>query len=438
MKISVFGLGYVGSVSAACLAKNGHDVMGIDVNINKSQAIIAGRAPVREPDLDDLIRETVTRGKLRAISDSQSAIHNSDISMICVGTPSNKNGSLDLRYVENVCQQIGTGLADKGGYHVVAVRSTILPGSTETNLIPLLEQHSGRRAGRDFGVCVNPEFLREGSGIADFSNPGLLIFGGLDQRSGKTMEALYKDINGAALQTSIRAAELIKYAGNAFHALKVTFANEIGILGKAHGVDGREVMDALCQDTQLNISSSYMKPGFAFGGSCLPKDLRALIYRIKERDLECSLLSAIPASNFEHLQRGIDLVESTGKKRVGIFGLSFKPGTDDMRESPIVNLVERLIGRGYAVRIYDKEVELGMLVGTNKAFLEQEIPHIASLMHSSVDEVVDWADVVVISHASAASRRVPSLIREDQKLIDLIGIDQHNEEVQGDYEGICW
>lgn len=438
MNISVFGLGYVGSISAACLAKNGHKVIGIDVNVMKNQSIIEGHAPVREPGLDDIILNAVESGKLHADSDVNSAVQNSDISMVCVGTPSNKNGSLDLRYVENVCQQIGTGIARKGDYHVVVVRSTVLPGTTENILIPLLEEYSGLKAGRDFGVCVNPEFLREGSGIADFYNPGLLIIGSLDQRSGKALNSMYADINADALNTSIRTAELIKYASNAFHALKVTFANEIGILGKAHGIDGRDVMDALCQDRQLNISSAYMKPGFAYGGSCLPKDLRALLYRVKERDLECSLLGAIPASNLEHLRRGIDLIESTGKKRIGILGLSFKPGTDDMRESPIVNLVERLIGKGYSIRIHDKEVELGMLVGTNKEFLEQEIPHVASLMHSSIEDVASWADVVVISHGSREFSRVKSLITDDQILIDLVGVDTSSEVIRGEYEGICW
>ncbi len=438
MRISIFGLGYVGCVSAACLAQSGHEVLGLDTSPQKVDLISSGRAPVIEPGLDRLVREAVQSGSMRVTSDSRDAVHNSDVSMICVGTPSNKNGSLNLQYVENVCREIGTGLAHKHGYHVVIVRSTVLPGSAEERLIPLLEQHSGRRAGPDFGVCMNPEFLREGSAVADFYNPGQIIIGELDQHSGEVVEALYRDVQAPTIRTTIRIAEMIKYANNAFHALKVTFANEIGVLCKAHGIDGREVMETLCQDTRLNISPAYLRPQFAFGGSCLPKDLRALLYRAKERDLECSLLKAILVSNQQQIQRGIDLVESTRHKKVGVLGLSFKPGTDDVRESPVVSLIERLIGKGYRVSIYDERVELGRLVGTNKAFLEREIPHIASLMCSSLEELLEWAEVVVVAHGGATFRRVLSLIREDQTLIDLVGIVADNMDIRGGYEGICW
>jgi GDP-mannose 6-dehydrogenase len=438
MRISIFGLGYVGCVSAACLAQNGHEVLGLDVNLQKAELISSGRAPVIEQGLDNMIQESVKRGSLQVVFDSQSAIHNSDISMICVGTPSNKNGSLDLQYVKNVCHEIGTGLADKHDYHVVVVRSTILPGKTEEILIPLLEHHSGRRAGLDFGVCMNPEFLREGNAVADYYDPGLIIIGELDQRSGEYVEALYKEIDAPATRTTIRVAEMIKYANNAFHALKVVFANEIGILCKFHKIDGREVMEILCKDTRLNISSAYLRPGFAFGGSCLPKDLRAVLYRAKERDLDCHVLNATLASNQRHIQYGIELIENTGSKKIGVLGLSFKNGTDDMRESPVVSLVERLIGKGYNVYIYDEEVELGRLVGTNKAFLEREIPHIASLMCSSIEEVLDQVDVVVVTHGGDTFRGVLPLIREDQTLIDLVGIASDKRDIRGAYEGICW
>jgi GDP-mannose 6-dehydrogenase len=342
-----------------------------------------------------------------------------------------------LQYVENVCRDIGAGLANKHGYHVVVVRSTILPGSTEEKLIPLLENHSGRRAGPDFGVCMNPEFLREGNAVADYYDPGLIIIGDLDQRSGEYVEALYKDINAPTTHTTIRTAEMIKYANNAFHALKVAFANEIGVLCKSHKIDGRDVMEILCQDTRLNISAAYLRPGFAFGGSCLPKDLRAVLYRAKERDVDCQLLNAILTSNERHIQHGIELIENTGSKRIGILGLSFKPGTDDMRESPVISLVERLIGKGYSVYIYDERVELGRLVGTNKAFLEREIPHITSLMCSSIEEVLDQVEVVVITHGGEDFLQVPVLIREDQTLIDLVGIASEQSN-RGRYEGICW
>jgi len=438
MKISVFGLGYVGCVSAACLAQGGHEVLGLDVNLQKAELVSSGRAPVNEKGLDALLREAVQHGSLRVTSNSQAAIHDSDVSMICVGTPSNKNGSLDLRYVENVCREIGAGLAGKQGYHVVVVRSTVLPGSTEDLLMRLLEQHSRRRAGPDFGVCMNPEFLREGSSVADFFNPGLVIIGEIDQRSGEVVEALYREIQALTLHTTIRIAEMIKYANNAFHALKITFANEIGVLCKTHGIDGREVMEILCQDTRLNISPAYLRPGFAFGGSCLPKDLRALLHRATERDLDFPLLRATLVSNQRHIEQGLDLITSSGRNRIGILGLSFKPGTDDMRESPVVSLVERLIGKGYRVRIYDELVELSRLVGTNKAFLEREIPHIASLMCTALEEVVEWAEVVVAAHGGATFRRVPALIREDQILIDLVGIARNDGDIRGAYEGICW
>jgi GDP-mannose 6-dehydrogenase len=438
MNISVFGLGYVGCVSAAYMAQKAHDVLGVDVNPQKVELINSGRAPVMEQGLDNLISSAVKRGTLRASSDSRFAVHNSDVSMICVGTPSGKNGRLDLQHVENVCREVGAGLANKQGYHVVVVRSTVLPGTTQEGLIPLLEGCSGQIAGRDFGVCMNPEFLREGSAISDSYNPGLIVIGELDERSGSIVKALYEDIRAPTVRTTIRAAEMIKYASNAFHALKVVFANEVGVLCKAHSIDGREVMEALCQDTRLNISPAYLRPGFSFGGSCLPKDLRALLYRAKERDIDCPVLRATLVSNEEHVQKGIDLIEATGRKKIGVLGLSFKPGTDDVRESPVVSMVERLIGKGYSVSIYDERVELARLVGTNKVFLEREIPHIASLMCTSLEELLQRAEVVVVSHDDLSFRRALPLIRTDQSLIDLAGIVKEDDDIRGVYEGICW
>lgn len=437
MKICIFGLGYAGSVSAVCLARSKHDVLGLDTNPHKAELVSQGRAPVIEKGLDTLMRDAVERGHLRVTTDSRNAIHDSDVSIIAVGTPSNRNGSLNLEYVENVCREIGAGLAEKAGYHVVVVRSTVLPGSIEEKLIPILEQHSGRQAGIDFGVCMNPEFLREGSAVADYFDPGLIIIGELDQRSGEVVEALYLDIDALTVHAAIRTAEMIKYANNAFHALKVAFANEIGVLCKAQGIDGREVMKILCQDTRLNISAAYLNPGFAFGGSCLPKDLRALLYRAKERDLDSHLLNATLASNERHMHYGVELIESSGRKQIGILGLSFKPGTDDVRESPVVGLVERLIGKGYTVHIYDELIELGRLLGSNKAFLEREIPHIASLMCSSLEELLGKVDIVVIAQGGIVRRALP-LMREHQKWIDLVGIAAVDGDMGSAYEGICW
>lgn len=438
MKISIFGLGYVGCVSAACLAREGHVVIGVDINPQKLEMARSGRSPVVEPGLDELMAEAVACGSLQVTLNDQEAVEMSDVSMICVGTPSNSNGSLNLQYVENVCGGIGKALAGKSDYHVVIVRSTVLPGTVREILVPILEQYSGKQAGTHFGVAMNPEFLREGSAIGDYCNPGLIIIGELDQRSGDAVERVYEAIDAPCVRTSLETAEMVKYVNNAFHALKVAFANEVGNLCKAHGVDGREVMDLLCQDHRLNISPAYLRPGFAFGGSCLTKDLRALLYRAKERDLECSLLKAIMPSNQEHIQRGIDIVENTGRKKVGVLGLSFKPGTDDLRESPVVSLVESLLGKGYKVHIYDEGVELGRLVGTNKEFLEREIPHIGSLMCSSFEDLLEWADVVVVAHGGATFRRVLPLLRREQRLIDLVGITRNDVDIRGTCEGICW
>lgn len=422
MKVSVFGLGYVGSVCAACLVKDGHAVIGVDVNPQKMELMAAGRTPVVEPGLDELVAEAVRSGRLRVCRDSQAAVTDSDVSLICVGTPSNGNGSLNSRYVENVCGEIGTALAAKPGYHVVVVRSTVLPGTVQKRLIPLLERRSGKRAGVDFGMGMNPEFLRESSAIRDYYRPSQIVIGELDSSSGDAVQQLYAAVDAPIARTTIQAAEMLKYACNAFHAVKIAFANEIGNLCLGAGIDGQELMALFCQDRQLNISPAYLKPGFAFGGSCLPKDLRALLHRAKEQDLVLPLLSAVLESNQRQIQRGIALVEQTGRKRIGVLGLSFKAGTDDVRESPSVPLVEALIGRGYQVSLYDEKVKPETLIGENKAYLERELPHIASLMCSSIEEVVALAEVVVIANGTPAFRRVPGLLRGDQILIDLIAL----------------
>lgn len=438
MRVSVFGLGYVGCISAACLAREGQTVFGVDVNRQKVRLLQSGRSPVVEPGLDELVEAVVRLGRLRVSGDDRAAVQQSDVSVICVGTPSNGNGSLKLEYVEKVCREIGTALASKQDYHVVLVRSTVLPGTVEEKLIPLLERHSGRRAGVHFGVGMNPEFLREGSGVEDFYHPSHIIIGQLDQRSGDVVEQMYEAVGAPIVRTSLRTAEMVKYVSNAFHALKVAFANEIGTICKSHGIDGREVMELFCQDRQLNISPAYLRPGFAFGGSCLPKDLRALLYRAREQDVDCPVLAAVLPSNQGQIHRAIELVERTGRKKVGVLGLSFKPGTDDVRESPVVSLVETLLGRGYGVCVYDEKVVPDRLIGANRSFLERELPHIASLMRRSLGEVLVQAEVVVVATGSATFRRVPGLLREDQILIDLAGIGAGNGDVRGTYEGICW
>jgi GDP-mannose 6-dehydrogenase len=439
MRVSVFGLGYVGCVTAACLARDGHVTLGMDINPQKMERLAAGHATIAEPGLEELVAENVRRGTLRTATDTRQAVLESDVSLICVGTPSNGNGKLNLRYAESVCQEIGTVLAEKQDYHVVVVRSTVVPGTVTDCLVPILEAASGRHAGEDFGVCMNPEFLREGSAIEDYNHPSFIVIGEWDQASGDVAQELYQNGHQEAIvRTNIATAEMLKYVNNAWHALKVAFANEVGNLCKAHGIDGQELMSVFVRDRQLNLSPLYLRPGYAFGGSCLPKDLRAITYRAKELDLEVPLLNSILTSNQGQIQRAIQMVESKGRNKVGVLGLSFKAGTDDVRESPVVPLIETLVGKGYQVSIYDERVDPGQLFGANKAFLERQLPHIAANMRTSIKEVVDQAEVIVIANGSAAFRKVPDMLRSDQVLIDLVGIGKAHEDIKGGYDGIAW
>jgi len=439
MKVSVFGLGYVGAVSAACLAKAGRTVIGVDVNPQKVHAINSGEGSVIETGLDELTREVSDAGRLSATLDTEEAVCQTDASMICVGTPSNGNGSLSLKYIESVSRGIGAALAKKQAYHVVIVRSTVLPETVEGIVIPILEEASGLKAGEDFGVCMNPEFLRESSAIEDFFNPCHVIVGQFDERSGDVLAAMYEGVEAEIVRCDLPTAEMVKYVNNAWHALKVVFANEIGSLCKAHEIDGRKVMDIFCRDDRLNISKTYLRPGFAYGGSCLPKDLRALTYKAKERDVNCPVLSAVSISNDQQISRAITQVEKTGRKKIGVLGLSFKAGTDDVRESPIVPLIETLIGRGYEVVVYDEYVKPDRLFGANKAYLDRELPHIASAMRPEIDQVMAEAEVIVIANSSAAFRAIPDQAGDDQIVIDLVGSYQMNgHPTKAIYDGICW
>jgi GDP-mannose 6-dehydrogenase len=420
------------------MSQDGHRVIGVDVNPMKVEKIRQGETPIVEPEVDRLISVGVRTGKLTATHDARSAVLETDISLICVGTPSSSNGSLDIRHVERVCQQIGEVLAEKDGYHVVVVRSTVLPSTSRMSLMPILEQYSGKKAGIDFGVSMTPEFLREGSAVRDYYRPSYVVIGEIDQRAGDLVEQLYSGVDAPRFRLAIETAEMVKYVSNAFHAMKIAFANEVGNLSKAHGIDGQEVMEIFVQDRQLNISPAYLRPGFAFGGSCLPKDLRALLYRAKECDLDVPVLSAVVASNEKQIQRGIQMVERTGCKKIGVLGLSFKPGTDDVRESPAVPLIETLIGRGYQVVVYDDTVHPEMLIGANRVFLERELPHIASAIRPSIDEVLQEAEVIVITNRSKSYQDVPKLLHTGQTLIDLIGIARDDHGNAGAYDGICW
>jgi GDP-mannose 6-dehydrogenase len=442
MKIAVFGLGYVGCVSAACLAHDGHRVIGVDVNPHKVALVGAGHSPIIEPGLDALLTDMVAAGHLRATTNSAEAIAQSEVSLVCVGTPSNGNGSLKLDYVKAVCAEIGQALATYNGYHTVVIRSTVLPGTVTEILQPILEHHSGKCAGVDFGLAMNPEFLRESTAIKDYFHPSVIVIGEIDSRCGAVLERVYEAVDADCVHVSIQTAEMIKYTNNAFHAMKIAFANEIGNLSKAHGIDGRTVMEILCRDHQLNISPTYLRPGYAFGGSCLPKDLRALLYRAKERDLDSPLLSSLLPSNSAQIQRAIHMVENTGHKKVAVLGISFKAGTDDVRESPIIPLIETLVGRGYQVQVYDEKVIVDQLIGANKSFLEHQIPHITSLMQPSLEEVVRQAEVIVVANGSPAFIHILEMVRADQVVIDLIGIDRlngnRNGQYKGAYDGICW
>ena len=422
MKLSVFGLGYVGCVSAACFAKAGHDVIGVDVNETKTNIINDGRSPIVETGIGELIEYVVKTGTLRATTSSAEGIRDSEISLVCVGTPSRANGSLDLSFVKRVCEEIGTALRNKAVPHIVVMRSTMLPGTIEELVVPTLESSSGKKAGIDFSVCVNPEFLREGSSLKDFFSPPFTLIGADDHHVAKTVSELYANLEAPLYITSTRAAEMVKYACNCFHATKVSFANEIGNICKGLGIDSHEVMEVFCQDTKLNLSPYYLKPGFAFGGSCLPKDLRAINYRAKELDVEVPLLSSLLRSNRLQIDRALEMIEATKQKRIGILGFSFKAGTDDLRESPMVTLIETLIGKGMQLSIYDKDVSLARLFGANKEFIEREIPHISQLMRESVREVIDSADVIVVGNKSEEFNEIQSLVAPGAVIIDLVRI----------------
>ena len=438
MKVSVFGLGYVGSVSAASFAADGHTVVGVDVNADKVASLNDGRSPIVEKGLEDLIRSGAGNGSLRATTSTEEAVHATDLSLLCVGTPSRKNGSLDLTYLERVCQQIGAALANKDAYHVVVVRSTVLPGTTHDVVIPTLERASGKKYGSGFGVTVNPEFLREGTAIQDFRFPPLTLVGHNYQSDAAPTEALYAKVEAPLVNTNIRTAEMIKYASNTWHALKVCFANEIGNLCKRVDIDSHEVMDIFCRDEKLNLSSYYLKPGFAFGGSCLPKDVRALQYRAKEVDLDMPVIQAILGSNQLQIQHALEQIMESGRKRIGLLGFSFKAGTDDLRESPIVILAEALLGKGYDLRIYDKNVSIARLVGANKEYINTQIPHLSSLLCETIDEVLDHSDVIVVGNAAPEFSDALTRTRADQIIVDLVRVKTNRAEIPGQYQGICW
>ena len=437
MKISIFGLGYVGTVSAGCLAHVGHQVIGVDPVRTKVDLINDGRSPVIEADISEIIADAVQVGRLRATEDHFEAIHDTELSFVCVGTPNQINGNLDVTYVRRVCEQMGEALKAKRSPHTIAIRSTILPGTMHGVVIPALEEASEKKAGLEFGVCNNPEFLREGSAVKDFNFPPKIVIGQLDATSGDILASLYAWLDAPLIRTDLRTSEMVKYIDNTWHALKIGFANEIGNLCKSLSIDSHKAMEIFCQDKKLNISPAYLLPGFAFGGSCLPKDLRALIYKAKLHDLQLPILGSILPSNELQIARGLELIVGKGHKSIGILGVSFKAGTDDLRESPMIEIIERLIGKGYDLRIYDKNVHVASLVGANRDFILNRIPHISKLMVADMNDVLKHAETIVIGNSEPSFRGVFEKLREDQCVVDLVRASEYKID-NGRYDGICW
>jgi GDP-mannose 6-dehydrogenase len=438
-RISIFGLGYVGTVTAACMAHLGNQVIGVDLSPAKVDALAGGHSPIVEAGLGDLISACHHTGHLRATTDAAAAVLDTDISFLCVGTPSLRNGKLDLGHLEPVCREIGETLSRKNGFHLVVLRSTVLPGTAESIVIPVLEKASGKRMGKEFALCVNPEFMREGTAVADFMEPSVTVIGAGDPGHSHMLREVYGWVPGRIFETSFRSAEMVKYVCNAWHAVKVSFANEVGSLAKELGVDTESVVGIFAADTKLNISARYLSPGFAFGGSCLPKDVRALGYRAKELDLQLPLFESILPSNQSHLDRAVAMVLASGRKKIAVLGLSFKAATDDLRESPQVQLVKHLIGEGCQVQVWDDNVSLGRLIGSNRQYIEEAIPHIGSLLNPSLEQVLHTAEVVVVATRGIDKSALDSVLRPGQIVIDLVNLEKSRRPtVSTAYEGLCW
>ncbi|HEX6158407.1 MAG TPA: nucleotide sugar dehydrogenase [Burkholderiales bacterium] len=437
MKICVLGLGYVGAVSAGCLAKDGHEVIGVDPERTKVDLINAGKSPIIEKDIGELIHEQVAAGRLRASTEVGDAVRHTDLALVCVGTPSLPNGGIDLTYIKRVCQQIGETIATHPGAPVIVMRSTMLPGTMREVVIPILEKFSGKKAGEEFGLCINPEFLREGTAVHDYYHPPKTVIGEVNRASGDLLASVYAKTPGPMIRTDVDTAEMVKYADNCWHGLKVGFANEVGALCKAIGVDAHRVMEIFCKDQKLNLSPYYLKPGFAFGGSCLPKDLRALLYKAKTLDVSLPILASVLPSNELQIARGVQAVIDKGNRRIGILGISFKAGTDDLRESPMVELTERLIGKGYDIKVYDRNVSLACIHGANREYILNKIPHLSRLMVPTIDEVLAHSQTVVIGNGAPEFVDVPKRIGEGQTVIDFVRVSD-SRTVAGVYEGLCW
>jgi GDP-mannose 6-dehydrogenase len=437
VEISVFGLGYVGTVSAVGLARLGHRVVGVDVDQLKVESITQGRSPVVEPVVDALLKLARESNRLSATADAAAAVHATDVSLVCVGTPSRPNGSPSVDQVIRVAGQIGEALRSKPSYHGIVIRSTSFPGTAE-RAVQVIARTSGKTPNVDFGVAANPEFMREGTSVEDFENPPYTVIGTSDPRLAEMLAEMYAGVRAPLHRVAAREAEMLKYACNAFHAAKVTFANEIGAISKRLGIDSHKVMSILVEDTRLNVSPAYLRPGFAFGGSCLPKDLRAINHAARRLDLSVPMLSALLVSNDEQIARVVASILAEKRKRIGVLGLSFKSGTDDLRESPIVRVVETLLGKGCDIAVYDSNVNLSKLIGSNKSYIEREIPHVSLLMRSSIQEVLDHAEILIIANEGPGFREALKALRADQSVYDLVRITDQPDLQEGRYDGVCW
>ena len=438
MRISIFGLGYVGAVSLACLSRDGHDVIGVDIDPAKLELIAAGKTPVVEEGMIELMAQVAAGGRVKVTSDAQQAVFDSELSLVCVGTPSAPNGSQDQSAILRLAREIGHAIGAKREQHVVVFRSTLVPGTVETALRPLIEEASGKRDGEGFFLCFQPEFLREGSSIRDYDNPPFTVVGANHSHPIQRLRALFGHLPCKFIETSVRSAEMMKYSCNNFHALKITFANETARLCQALGVDAFEVMDLVCQDTQLNISKAYLKPGFAFGGSCLPKELRATAHLAKIHDVEIPMLASVMQSNREHLQLALDKLMATGKRRIGLIGLSFKSGTDDLRESPLVTLAEQLIGKGMQLAVYDPEVRLSQLLGANRRYIDAHLPHIGKLLRAELADVIKESEVLVVGLSGPEIlEELSQFCEPGQVLLDLVHIGNCSE-IRAEVQGLCW
>ena len=438
MRVVVVGLGYVGSVCSACLASRGHTVIGVDVSDSKVAAIEGGRSPIVEAGLEAMIAEARAQKRLSATTRIADAMPGAEVVLICVGTPSGEDGSLNLDHVKRAAAEVGRALQSSKTFTTVVLRSTMLPGSVEGEVRPVLEQSSGLGAGRDFGLAYNPEFLREGSAVSDFFGAELTVIGASDEKSAEALRSLYQGVGGAVVVTAIRTAEMLKYVNNAFHALKVTFANEVGRWARSEGVDSHEVMSLFCRDSRLNLGANYLKPGFAFGGSCLPKDLRALNQRARHHDLDLPVLGSIVPSNERHVEEAIHLIERLRHRRVGVLGLSFKAGTDDLRESPILRVVGTLVGKGYSLLLHDPNIDMERVLGANRRFVEDEVPYLPDRLRATVREVVEASEVIVVANDSREYREVGALLKPGQALVDLAHAVDRASVRNGEYHGLAW